>query len=197
MVDWWSLGVLMVEILQGKSPFSKVTAETEENRTVEEIILNDSPNLSENIDGNTKDIILKLLEKDPSKRLGFQNDAEDLKNHPFFESIDWIKMKNKLYTTPKKPLLKHRYDVSRFDCEFTNEKPPFDSPKKLPNLKNADKYFRGYSYYPHAENSNKPVVVEVLYQLQLVVSSWNEIVTSFIFHHFCIKFTVFAILSKV
>lgn len=36
-----------------------------------------------------KDVIKKLLCRDPKKRLGCQNDADDLKEHPFFADLDW------------------------------------------------------------------------------------------------------------
>ncbi len=34
-------------------------------------------------------IFKKLLKRDPAKRLGAQNDAADIKNHPWFRDIDW------------------------------------------------------------------------------------------------------------
>ena len=38
---------------------------------------------------NTKDILKKLLHRKPAKRLGAVNDAEEIKEHPFFEGISW------------------------------------------------------------------------------------------------------------
>jgi serine/threonine protein kinase len=173
MVDWWSLGVLMVEILQGRSPFTRVTEEEEDHSIVHDRILYDPPDISSNFDETTKDLILKLLEKDPSKRIGFENDAEDLKKHPFFETIDWDKIKNKLCPPPKKPILCHKYDVSEFCTEFTDELPEnFDLPEEIPKAKNIDKIFRGFSYFPSDE---KPVI-EDLYNLQSLVSFMQLII---------------------
>lgn len=39
-----------------------------------------------------KDLIKKLLQKDPSKRLGSSRGAEEIKEHPFFKHINWDKM---------------------------------------------------------------------------------------------------------
>lgn len=42
-----------------------------------------------------------LLQKDPEKRLGAKNDAEDIKKHPFFAKINWEDVYNKRYKLPK------------------------------------------------------------------------------------------------
>jgi hypothetical protein len=36
--------------------------------------------------------MLKLLEKDPSKRLGTKGGAAEIKSHPFFRGTDWNKI---------------------------------------------------------------------------------------------------------
>ncbi len=50
-----------------------------------------------------KDIIVKLLERDVAKRLGSQNDADDLVNHPWFSDIDWERLMTKELESPFKP----------------------------------------------------------------------------------------------
>ena len=51
-----------------------------------------------------KDIITKLLDKNPATRLGSQNDADDIVNHPWFaKGIDFDKLLNKTLTPPFKP----------------------------------------------------------------------------------------------
>ena len=37
-----------------------------------------------------KDLIKRLLSRDPSKRLGSERDASEVREHPFFEGVDWI-----------------------------------------------------------------------------------------------------------
>lgn len=41
-----------------------------------------------------KDIISKLLNKDPTRRLG-HNSKEEVMNHPWFNDINWKKLKKK------------------------------------------------------------------------------------------------------
>jgi hypothetical protein len=42
-----------------------------------------------------KSMIGKLLEKESPKRLGSAHGAADLKNHPFFDTINWSRMLDK------------------------------------------------------------------------------------------------------
>ena len=41
--------------------------------------------------------MVKLLEKDPEKRLGTKDGIDAIKSHPFFSGVDWLKIKNKEY----------------------------------------------------------------------------------------------------
>jgi serum/glucocorticoid-regulated kinase 2 len=51
---------------------------------------------------NAKDLLSKLLEKNPSKRLGSEG-AAPIKAHPFFSDVDWKKLERKLVEPPFKP----------------------------------------------------------------------------------------------
>ena len=44
---------------------------------------------------NCRNVILSLLKKVPVERLGAKNDAEEIKNHPWFKQIDMVKLQNK------------------------------------------------------------------------------------------------------
>lgn len=50
-----------------------------------------------------KDIITKLLTKDVEKRLGTQNDADEIVNHPWFADMDWEKLMSKELKSPFEP----------------------------------------------------------------------------------------------
>lgn len=61
--------------------------------------------MPKNLSTNAKDLIKRLLERDPNKRLGKVNDAEEIKEHPFFTGVNWGSVyarKNKL-PIPKIP----------------------------------------------------------------------------------------------
>ncbi|XP_048475590.1 ribosomal protein S6 kinase alpha-5-like [Rhincodon typus] len=83
-VDWWSLGILMFELLTGASPF---TLEGEKNSQgeVSRRILQADPPIPSEISPAGRDLIQKLLIKDPKKRLGSgPKGASEIKRHSFF-----------------------------------------------------------------------------------------------------------------
>ncbi|XP_057539085.1 serine/threonine-protein kinase UCN-like [Amaranthus tricolor] len=82
-VDWWALGVLAYEMLYGTTPFQgKNRKETYRN------VLTKRP---EFLGKRTVliDLIERLLEKDPNKRLGHFKGAEEIKEHEFFKGLRW------------------------------------------------------------------------------------------------------------
>ena len=50
-----------------------------------------------------KDLIKKLLEKDPKQRLGCENDADDIVNHPWFADMDWEALMSRSMDSPFSP----------------------------------------------------------------------------------------------
>jgi serine/threonine protein kinase len=71
-----------------------------------------------------KDIIKKLLIKDPAKRLGTVGDINDLKNHPWFKGFDWAALLAKKMRPPFTPKVSGEDWINNFDEEFTKESKP-------------------------------------------------------------------------
>lgn len=89
--DWWSIGCILFEFLFGYPPFNDDTPE----KVFNNILYGDIqwPALSEEkfkhyCPDSARDLIEKLLVKDPTKRLGVGGSAE-IMNHPYFEGINW------------------------------------------------------------------------------------------------------------
>ena len=70
------------------------------------------------ISDNCKDLIKQLLNKKYEKRLGFNNDFDDIRNHAFFKDINLSDLLNKKIKSPYKPNIN--------DNEYTNEKDKFN-----------------------------------------------------------------------
>ncbi|KAH7543574.1 hypothetical protein FEM48_Zijuj02G0198300 [Ziziphus jujuba var. spinosa] len=82
-VDWWALGILTYEMLYGTTPFKgKNRKETFRN------VLMKPPEFIGKPTALT-DLIGKLLEKDPTKRLGYARGACEIKEHVFFRGLRW------------------------------------------------------------------------------------------------------------
>ncbi len=47
-----------------------------------------------------KDLIKKLLCRDPRKRLGASRDSEEIKEHEFFKDINWQDVFNRKFDMP-------------------------------------------------------------------------------------------------
>lgn len=77
-----------------------------------------SPKYPSNISDTAKNLLEKLLKKDPTKRLGHRG-AQEIKSHPWFEEVDWDKMLNKEYNALFVPVITERTDLQHFDREFT------------------------------------------------------------------------------
>uniref|UniRef100_A0A0N5A696 Non-specific serine/threonine protein kinase n=1 Tax=Parastrongyloides trichosuri TaxID=131310 RepID=A0A0N5A696_PARTI len=121
-VDWWCLGVVLFEMLFTLPPFySKNVDEMYRN------VVNQPLHIPSHATISSKDILSKLLQKDPSQRLGANKDFDEIKNHPFFLPIDWDKLLKREVKAPYIPKLKGEYDFSNIDDEFTSIPPNINS----------------------------------------------------------------------
>ena len=110
-IDWWSLGIIMFEMMIGYPPFYSESS-TETCRKILDWKNNLEIKPEVNISKEAIDILKKLI-NDPEKRLG-RNGADEIKKHPFFKNIDWQHIKETM-VPPFIPELNGPYDTTYFD----------------------------------------------------------------------------------
>jgi serum/glucocorticoid-regulated kinase 2 len=115
-------------------------------------ILEDPLVFPSDMDSVTKDLISKLLNRNPEERLGY-NGVHEIKNHPFFKDIDWVKLNNKGYIPPYKPQVKNNMDISNISSEFTDER-PMDSVVDDFLSESVQKQFGGWTYVGSYDAAN-------------------------------------------
>ncbi|XP_028778683.1 serine/threonine-protein kinase D6PK-like [Neltuma alba] len=100
-VDWWTFGIFLYELLHAKTPFKgNGNRETLFNVVGQPLKFPEGSNIS----FAAKDLIRGLLVKDPKKRLGFQRGASEIKQHPFFQSVNWALVRSNQPPLIPKPL---------------------------------------------------------------------------------------------
>lgn len=105
-VDWWTLGVLLYEMLTGLPPFYDENTNDMYRKILAEPLHFPGPEI---VPPAARDLLQKLLDRDPTKRLGV-NGAAEIKAHPFFHSIDWRKLLDRKYEPSFKPNVVSIYD---------------------------------------------------------------------------------------
>ncbi|KAH7124970.1 hypothetical protein B0J13DRAFT_565963 [Dactylonectria estremocensis] len=96
MADWWTLGILLYEMLTGLPPFYHKDADEKRQR-----IIGQGLQFPDELPSTAEDILTRLLDKDPAKRLGLGG-ASEVKSHAFFYGMKWDEVQQK-NPTPFKP----------------------------------------------------------------------------------------------
>ncbi|GMH23917.1 hypothetical protein Nepgr_025760 [Nepenthes gracilis] len=85
-VDWWTFGIFLYELLFGKTPFKgQGNRATLFNVVGQQLSFPESPTVS----FAARDLIRGLLVKEPQHRLAYRRGAAEIKQHPFFQSVNW------------------------------------------------------------------------------------------------------------
>ncbi|KRY15316.1 cAMP-dependent protein kinase catalytic subunit, partial [Trichinella patagoniensis] len=109
-VDWWSLGILIYEMLSGKTPFEAPTA----IELYQNIVYGDFK-FTRQFERGARDIIRKFLRVEKSKRLG--NTKEGIlavKNHRWFVSVNWDLVAHRRLQPPINPKVSHDGDAGNY-----------------------------------------------------------------------------------
>ncbi|XP_027342656.1 serine/threonine-protein kinase UCNL-like [Abrus precatorius] len=138
-VDWWALGVLTYEMLYGTTPFKG----NNRKETFRNVLLKTPEFIGKK--SALTDLIARLLEKDPTRRLGYVRGASEIKEHEFFRGLKW----DQLTEVMRPPFIPSRDDVVLPAKPFTGgldirgyfqslKSPPSLPPSPLPSPSDAE-----------------------------------------------------------
>ncbi|XP_029433745.1 protein kinase C zeta type isoform X1 [Rhinatrema bivittatum] len=149
-VDWWALGVLMFEMMAGRSPFDIITDNPDMNTEdyLFQVILEKPIRIPRFLSVKASHVLKGFLNKDPKERLGcqLQTGFSDIKSHTFFRSIDWDLLEKKQAIPPFQPQITDDYGLENFDTQFTSE-PVQLTPDDEDVIKRIDQSeFEGFEY---------------------------------------------------
>ncbi|KAK3036993.1 hypothetical protein RJ639_029982 [Escallonia herrerae] len=118
--DWWSVGVILFELIVGIPPFN-----AEHPQTIFDNILNRNvpwPRVPEEMSPEAQDLIDRLLTEDPNQRLGAKG-ASEVKEHPFFRDINWdtLARQKAAFVPASESALDTSYFTSRFTWNPSDE----------------------------------------------------------------------------
>eukprot|EP00128_Syssomonas_multiformis_P000239 Colp12_sorted_trinity150504_noHs@20430 len=108
--DWWSVGIVMYEMLKGKHPFKGAKPEE-----IPDLICNGILKYPNTWSPDCISLCAGLLERDPKKRLGLSETNMSLKNHAFFKELDWNDVLEKKVTPAFLP------DKDKVNCDAMYE----------------------------------------------------------------------------
>ncbi|KAJ3484777.1 hypothetical protein NLI96_g5411 [Meripilus lineatus] len=151
-VDWWTLGVLLYEMMTGLPPFYDENVNLMYQR-----ILTDPLLFPPDMPHDAKSVMTGLLQRNPARRLG-AGGAEEIKRHPFFSKhVDWHRLLAKKIQPPFKPSVESVLDVANFDSEFTGEQAQDSHVDDTPLSETVQDQFRGFTYNPGNEHLSESI----------------------------------------
>ncbi|XP_002742089.2 G protein-coupled receptor kinase 5 [Saccoglossus kowalevskii] len=137
--DWWGLGCLIYEMIEGRAPF-RARKEKVKREEVDRRVKEDKETYSSKFSSEAREICEKLLQKDPKMRLGFrEGHARDVKSNPWFKNINFKRLDAGFYDPPFVP------DPRAVYCKDVLDIEQFSTVKGVNLDQNDDMFYSKFS----------------------------------------------------
>ncbi|VAH90676.1 unnamed protein product [Triticum turgidum subsp. durum] len=137
--DWWSVGILLFEMLTGKPPFFGGNRDK-----IQQNIVKEKMKLPTYLSSEVHSLLKGLLHKEAGRRLGSgPGGSDEIKNHKWFKAVNWKKLEARQIKPSFCPNVAGQTCIANFD-ECWTSMPVLDSPVASPVA--ADSNFVGFSY---------------------------------------------------
>mmetsp|Transcript_66615 Transcript_66615/g.159200 ORF Transcript_66615/g.159200 Transcript_66615/m.159200 type:complete len:778 (+) Transcript_66615:104-2437(+) len=114
-VDWWTLGILLFELMTGHPPFEAVTpmqTYSKVKRGIQKVVFPKA------LRGPCEELVKSLCDRDPAQRLPMKKGgSKNIKNHNWYKGFDWAAMEAQTLTPPYIPVVKSTTDSSNFNAK--------------------------------------------------------------------------------
>ncbi|XP_010543158.1 PREDICTED: serine/threonine-protein kinase AtPK2/AtPK19-like [Tarenaya hassleriana] len=138
--DWWSVGILLYEMLTGKPPF------VGSRDKIQQKIVKDKIKLPQFLSTEAHSLLKGLLQKEPGKRLGSgSTGAEEIKRHKWFKLINWRKLEAREIQPSFRPEVSGKLCIANFEKHWT-EMSVLDSPAASPTADANANPFVNFTY---------------------------------------------------
>lgn len=110
-VDWWTLGVLVHELMSGHAPFEA----NDPMETYQKIVRGVNRVRFTYKDADAVDVVKNMLKHQPSERLPMRvGGTRNIKSHNWFGEFNWENLASRTMDAPYKPSVKSATDSSNF-----------------------------------------------------------------------------------
>jgi serum/glucocorticoid-regulated kinase 2 len=151
--DFFGLGIITYELIFGKRPFNGKNKDDIADNILNKKINLDKNNMKKNYSIDAADFINRLLRKKNNQRLGSKG-IDEIKNHKWFEDVDWISLEYKNIDTNELGILQIIKKERNENIEDINIKNKIEKYNTILNKINKENYFIDF-YFNYNDKKNE------------------------------------------
>ena len=154
-VDFFAIGIMGYEFMFGERPYIGRSRKEIKHLVLRKQAKIEEEEIPHGWSYESVDFINKCLRRKHSKRLGYENGVNELKEHPWFINYNWDKLYNKTIRAPFVPKKGGNYDKKYCEAIEKISDTTFERYQSYINQKNFGKIFAGYTFinYELIQNS--------------------------------------------